>query len=115
MIKVVGKWWIGSWFTGRRIFGLREGDEVDEGESTIVSADELYGDESDMGELAGIEFTGAETSGEEVSEKLADEPKTIEEKPSNAPPVPESGLPEGWTMEQWEWYGHEWLAKYGEK
>ena len=90
-------------------------DEVDEGESTIVSADELYGDESDMGELAGIEFTGAETSGEEVSEMLADEPETIEEKPSTAPPVPESGLPEGWTMEQWEWYGHEWLAKYGEK
>ena len=90
-------------------------DEVDEGESTIVSADDLYGDESDMGELAGIEFTGAETSDEEVSEMLADEPETIEEKPSTAPPVPESGLPEGWTMEQWEWYGHEWLAKYGEK
>ena len=90
-------------------------DEVDEGESTIVSADDLYGDESDMGELAGIEFTGAETSGEEVSKMLADEPETIEEKPSTAPPVPKSGLPEGWTMEQWEWYGHEWLAKYGEK
>jgi len=88
-------------------------DEVDEGESTVVSADDLYSDESDMGELAGIEFTGAETSGEEVSEMLADEPETIEEKPSNAPPVPESGLPEGWTMEQWEWYGHEWVAKYG--
>ena len=50
-------------------------EEVDEVESTIVSADELYGDESDMGELAGIEFTGAETSGEEVSEMLADEPE----------------------------------------
>ena len=90
-------------------------DEVDEGESTIVSADELYSDESDMSELAGIEFTGAGTSGEEVSEMLADESEAIEEKPSNVPPVPESGLPEGWTMEQWEWYGHEWLAKYGEK
>ena len=90
-------------------------EEEDEVESTIVSADELYSDDSDMSELAGIEVTGTETSGEEVSEMLADEQETIEEKPSNVPPVPESGLPEGWTMEQWEWYGHEWLAKYGEK
>jgi hypothetical protein len=88
-------------------------DIVDEVESSVISADELYSDESDMSELAGIEVTGAETSGEEVSEMLADDSDMTEEKPSNVPPVPESGLPEGWTMEQWEWYGHEWLAKYG--
>jgi hypothetical protein len=88
-------------------------DIVDEVESSVISADELYSDESDMSELAGIEVTGAETSGEEVSEMLADDSDMTEEKPSNVPPVPESGLPEGWTTEQWEWYGHEWLAKYG--
>ena len=88
-------------------------DIVDEVESSVISADELYSDESDMSELAGIEVTGAETSGEEVSEMLADDSYMSEEKPPNVPPVPESGLPEGWTMEQWEWYGHEWLAKYG--
>ena len=88
-------------------------DEGDDVESTIVSADELYSDESDMSELAGIEIKGTESSEQEASEMLADEPEMAEEKPSNVPPVPESGLPEGWTIEQWEWYGHEWLAKYG--
>ena len=89
-------------------------DEIEEEESPIVSADELYSDESDMGELAGIEVSGSETSEQEVSEMLADEQESSDEKPANVPPVPETGLPEGWTMEQWEWYGHEWLAKYGE-
>ena len=88
-------------------------EEIDEVESTTVSAEDLYGDDSDMSDIAGMEISGPETSEEEVSEMLADEQETVDEKPANAPPVPESGLPEGWTMEQWEWYGHEWLAKYG--
>ena len=88
-------------------------DEIEEEESTTVSADELYSDESDMSELAGMEVSGSETSEQEVSEMLADEQESVDEKPANVPPVPETGLPEGWTMEQWEWYGHEWLAKYG--
>ena len=89
-------------------------DEVGEVESTIASADELYGDESNMSELAGMDVSGSETSEQEVSEVLAEKPPPISEKPATAPPVPETGLPEGWSMEQWEWYGHEWLAKYGE-
>ena len=90
-------------------------EETDEVESIAVSADDLYGDDSDMSDIAGMEISGPEASEQEVSEMLADENETVDEKPANAPPVPESGLPEGWTMEQWEWYGHEWLAKYGGK
>ena len=90
-------------------------EETDEVESIAVSADDLYGDDSDMSDIAGMEISGPEASEQEVSEMLADEQETVDEKPANAPPVPESGLPEGWTMEQWEWYGHEWLAKYGGK
>ena len=90
-------------------------DEVDEVEPTIVSADELYSDDNNLSELAGIEVDDTEANGENLSEVLADEQEATEEKPSVAPPVPESGLPEGWTMEQWEWYGHEWIAKYGGK
>ena len=88
--------------------------EDDEAESNIVSADELYSDESDMSELAGIEVSGVENSHQEATEMLAEEQETTGEKPATIPPIPESGLPEGWTMEQWEWYGHEWLAKIGE-
>ena len=90
-------------------------EETDEVESIAVSADDLYGDDSDMSDIAGMEISGPEASEQEVTEMLADEQETVDEKPANAPPVPESGLPEGWTMEQWEWYGHEWLAKYGGK
>ncbi|MED6337937.1 MAG: hypothetical protein VYC12_02805, partial [Candidatus Thermoplasmatota archaeon] len=91
-------------------------EELEEIETNVISAEELYDDESDMGELAGIEVSSTETSEEEVSAMLQDETQeTSEEKPSNPPPIPESGLPEGWTMEQWEWYGHEWLAKVGNK
>ena len=88
-------------------------EETEQVESTTISAEDLYGDDSEMSDIAGMEISGPETSEEEVSEMLADEQETVDEKPANAPPVPESGLPEGWTMEQWEWYGHEWLAKYG--
>ena len=88
-------------------------EETDEVESIAVSADDLYGDDSEMSDIAGMEISDPEGSEQEVSEMLADEHETVDEKPANAPPVPESGLPEGWTMEQWEWYGHEWLAKYG--
>ena len=90
-------------------------EETDEVESIAVSADDLYGDDSEMSDIAGMEISDPEGSEQEVSEMLADEHETVDEKPANAPPVPESGLPEGWTMEQWEWYGHEWLAKYGDK
>ena len=90
-------------------------EETDEVESIAVSADDLYGDDSEMSDIAGMEISDPEGSEQEVSEMLADEHETVDEKPANAPPVPESGLPEGWTMEQWEWYGHEWLAKYGGK
>jgi len=91
-------------------------EELEEIETNVVSAEELYDDESDMSELAGIEVSSTETSEEEVSAMLQDEPQeSSDEKPSNTPPIPESGLPEGWTMEQWEWYGHEWLAKVGNK
>ena len=88
-------------------------EETEKVESTTISAEDLYGDDSDMGELAGMEVSSTATSEQEVSEMLAAEQEPVDEKPANAPPVPESGLPEGWTMEQWEWYGHEWLAKYG--
>ncbi len=91
-------------------------EELEEIETNVISAEELYDNESDMSELAGIEVSSTETSEEEVSAMLQDETQeTSEEKPSNPPPIPESGLPEGWTMEQWEWYGHEWLAKVGNK
>ena len=90
-------------------------EETDEVESIAVSADDLYGDDSEMSDIAGMEISDPEASEQEVSEMLADEHETVDEKPANAPPVPVSGLPEGWTMEQWEWYGHEWLAKYGGK
>ena len=90
-------------------------EETEQVESTTISAEDLYGDDSEMSDIAGMEISGPEGSEEEVSEMLADEQETVDEKPANAPPVPESGLPEGWTMEQWEWYGHEWLAKYGGK
>lgn len=90
-------------------------EETDEVESISVSADDLYGDDSDMSDIAGMEISGPETSEEEVSEMLAEEQVSANEKPLIAPQIPESGLPEGWTMEQWEWYGHEWLAKNGGK
>ena len=91
-------------------------EELEEIETNVISAEELYDDESDMGELAGIEMSQTETNEEDVSAMLQDETQaSLEEKPSNPPPIPESGLPEGWTMEQWEWYGHEWLAKVGNK
>ncbi len=90
-------------------------EETEQVESTTISAEDLYGDDSEMSDIAGMEISGPEGSEEEVSEMLADEQETVDEKPANAPPVPESGLPEGWTMEQWEWYGYEWLAKYGGK
>ena len=90
--------------------------ESEEIENNTISAEELYDDESDMSELAGIEVSSTETTEEDVSAMLQDEPQeSSDEKPSNPPPIPESGLPEGWTMEQWEWYGHEWLAKVGKK
>ena len=90
--------------------------ESEEIETNTISAEELYDDESDISELAGIEVSSTETSEEDVSAMLQDEPQgSTDEKPSNPPPIPESGLPEGWTMEQWEWYGHEWLAKVGNK
>ncbi|MGB0474765.1 MAG: hypothetical protein ACPGK2_02900 [Candidatus Poseidoniaceae archaeon] len=90
-------------------------EETDEVESIAVSADDLYGDDSDMSDIAGMEISGPEGSEEEVSEMLAEEQVSANEKPLIAPQIPESGLPEGWTMEQWEWYGHEWLAKNGGK
>ena len=90
-------------------------EETEQVESTTISAEDLYGDDSEMSDIAGMEISDPEGSEEEVSEMLADEQESVDEKPANAPPVPESGLPEGWTMEQWEWYGHEWLAKYGGK
>ena len=90
-------------------------EETDEVESIAVSADDLYGDDSNMSDIAGMEISGPETSEEEVSEMLAEEQVSANEKPLIAPQIPESGLPEGWTMEQWEWYGHEWLAKNGGK
>ena len=90
--------------------------ESEEIETNTISAEELYDDESDISELAGIEVSSTETSEEDVSAMLQDEPQgSTDEKPSNPPPIPESGLPEGWTIEQWEWYGHEWLAKVGNK
>ena len=91
-------------------------EESEEIETNAISAEELYDDESDMSELAGIEMSSTETTEEDVSAMLQDDPQeSSDEKPSNPPPIPESGLPEGWTMEQWEWYGHEWLAKVGNK
>ena len=94
---------------------IEKSEETDEVESIAVSADDLYGDDSDMSDIAGMEISGPETSEEEVSEMLAEEQVSANEKPLIAPQIPESGLPEGWTMEQWEWYGHEWLAKNGGK
>ena len=90
-------------------------EETDEVESIAVSADDLYGDDSDMSDIAGMEISGPEASEQEVTEMLAEEQVSANEKPLVAPQIPESGLPEGWTMEQWEWYGHEWLAKNGGK
>lgn len=89
--------------------------ELEESTTTVVSADELYDETTDMSELAGIEITGSETSEEEVSAMLEDSSAEASgEKPTTSPPLPASGLPEGWTMDQWEWYGHEWLAKFGD-
>ena len=90
-------------------------EETDEVESIAVSADDLYGDDSEMSDIAGMEISGPEASEQEVTEMLAEEQVSANEKPLVAPQIPESGLPEGWTMEQWEWYGHEWLAKNGGK
>ena len=89
-------------------------EAVEETAASIVSADDLYDDDTDMSELAGIDIASSETSEVDMSAMLQEDSEpVIEQKPSNPPPLPEAGLPEGWTMEQWEWYGHEWLAKFG--
>ena len=41
----------------------------------------MYGDDSDMSDIAGMEISGPETSEEEVSEMLAEEPESVDEKP----------------------------------
>ena len=41
-------------------------EETDEVESTIVSADDLYGDDSDMGELFGMEISGLRPQGRSI-------------------------------------------------
>ena len=91
-------------------FSEIEVEETDEVESIAVSADDLYGDDSDMSELAGMRFLAWDLRGRSIR-MLAEEPVSANEKPLIAPQI-ESGLPEGWTMEQWEWYGHEWLEEW---
>ena len=91
-------------------------EDDEETVANIVSADDLYDDDTDMSELAGIDIASSATSEVDVSAVLQEDSDPVaEEKPSNPPPLPETGLPEGWTMEQWEWYGHEWLAKFGKQ
>ena len=91
-------------------------EDDEETVANIVSADDLYDDDTDISELAGIDIASSATSEVDVSAVLQEDSDPVaEEKPSNPPPLPETGLPEGWTMEQWEWYGHEWLAKFGKQ
>ena len=91
-------------------------EDDEETVANVVSADDLYDDDTDMSELAGIDIASSATSEVDVSAVLQEDSDPVaEEKPSNPPPLPETGLPEGWTMEQWEWYGHEWLAKFGKQ
>ena len=91
-------------------------EDDEETVANIVSADDLYDDDTDMSELAGIDIASSATSEVDMSAVLQEDSDPVaEEKPSNPPPLPETGLPEGWTMEQWEWYGHEWLAKFGKQ
>ena len=82
-------------------------DVIEEKIDNTITAEELYDEQVDIDELAGL------ATEVEVTEEADAVAEQAAEKPSTPPPIPESGLPEGWTQEQWEWYGHEWIAKYG--
>lgn len=82
-------------------------DVIEEKIDNPITAEELYDEQVDIDELAGL------ATEVEVTEEADAVAEQAAEKPSTPPPIPESGLPEGWTQEQWEWYGHEWIAKYG--
>ena len=89
-------------------------NDIEEVAENVISAEELYDDETDISGLAGIDVTPSQDVEPDVSALTSEEnDSTVEQKPTSAPPLPASGLPEGWTMEQWEWYGHEWLQKFG--
>ena len=80
-------------------FSVTEEETEESSDTNTIDAASLYGDESSLESIAGIEPEASPT------------PEPTPEAPAEAPPLPPGGLPEGWTTDQWKWYGQEWLDK----